>query len=213
MIEATAHFIWVGSQLPERFQKAIGDFQSLNESWSVRIWDEVDILDFGLTNEPLFLSPDQYVAPDARYQFMSDVARYEILYRLGGFYFDVDFKWQKPVEFLRDHQAVGAWEIQGRWVNNGMIGCQPEHPALGEMIDALPDNCERNRGKAATFLTGPRLWTPVALCNRVTIVEQGLFYPVPWDRPSQADTGQFPDAVAVHQWNHQREVKGLGWQA
>lgn len=92
------HFIWLG---PNRLDFSyIETWRRHHPDWQLRIWTDADL------TKKNFDSFSQ-IQQSLKYTQKSDLMRYEILYRYGGVYFDVDFECKKNItELLRGHTFV-----------------------------------------------------------------------------------------------------------
>src|SRR5690606_10764799 len=107
-------------------------------------------------------------------------------------------------------QRGAGWEVQRKWIGNTVLASPAGHPALAEIIAALPAIARKYAPAKANRLSGPKAITPLLRRRRdVTLLDQGTFYPVPWDRP-ELSTEPHPHAYVVHHWQHQRDLRGLG---
>lgn len=115
------------------------------ESWATRhpardhtLYREEDIDAFGLENRALY---ERLLAAKV-YDAASDVARVELLYRLGGVYVDAD---SVCLRSLDDAPFMGSsffatreiHERGGFYVTNAFMGSVPGHPLLRRYIDHL----------------------------------------------------------------------------
>ena len=66
---------------PEKHKAFRETWMQNHPGWEFRLWTDADIEAFGLTNKRLYDETPNYGAK-------SDIARYEILYRIGGLYVD-----------------------------------------------------------------------------------------------------------------------------
>jgi mannosyltransferase OCH1-like enzyme len=209
-IPKVAHFIWIGPPPSPWLQGLRDTFVEHHPDWEIRDWGDAEIAALDLVNADTYAACDRIVPPDSAPQMRSDIARYEILHRFGGLYSDYDYRWQKPADgLLEGHDAIAGWESQNQFIATGLIAAAPGHPALAAAIAGIPARvANRNPSWRSNRLTGPHLWTPVALEHGVHVFDQDVFHPVAWDEPLRADA-PFPDSVAVHQWAHQRLIRGL----
>jgi mannosyltransferase OCH1-like enzyme len=198
------HQLWtpVGS-MPLEIGEMMGTWQELHPDWDYRFWTEANLPT--LANQDLWDRASE-VSPEAPEQFRSDVARYEILYHHGGVWVDADFWCQRPLDPLLEDRAFFAGRETYRWLNNALIGAVPGHPVMAELSAGLPRSVSRHpvtRGN--THRSGPQYFTPIARRHQVHEYPQDYFYPYLWtqlDRSSEP----FPDAYAVHTWNHRRSM-------
>jgi mannosyltransferase OCH1-like enzyme len=159
MIPKIIHRIWVGGPMPDHYRQYGEAWEKLHPGWSFRLWTDEDFQNGWLQNQDLFDKAEQYVPKDAVGQFRSDVARYEILYRFGGVYVDCDVEPLKPFDGLLEAEAFAGWEKTSLYVGNTVIGSVPGAAFWGQMIGAVLDASKENKGKAATWLSGPRVVT------------------------------------------------------
>lgn len=205
------HQIWVGPPRPAHLDRMAATWREQHPDWDYLLWDDEAIAALDLDNRTLYDRAPDLVPADAVGQYRADIARYEILHRYGGIYADLDTTCQKPIgPLLPEGQLVAGWEVQGKWVGNTVLASPAGHPALAEIIAALPAIARKYAPAKANKLSGPKAITPLLRRRHdVTLLDQGVFYPVPWDRP-ELSTESHPHAYVVHHWQHQRDLRGLG---
>lgn len=197
------HFIWFG-EVPTQFNGYIGGWQLRHPDWGVKVWSRNNLPQ--LENQELFDAAISIAGVPEGYQLMSDIARYEILYKYGGIYVDADMECKRPVDDLvRTARSIfAAWEVAGIWANNAFLGAQPGHPAMKQAIQALPASVRSRRpGARPNTYSGPQFITPILLQHDATIFPQHWFYPYAYNELDRAGE-DFPDSYAVHHWNNQR---------
>lgn len=204
------HFIWVGSPVTMAMQGRIRSWVDMNPGWTYRLWDQQDLTD--LENQDLFDRAEELVPADAVGQFRSDVARYEILQRHGGFYTDFDTRPLKPLD--ERMFCSGAWAAMEdiRWVGNTYLYSDPEHPLLKRIVTGIAANVAHRPGPRPNKLTGPQYITPV-WCEFAERGEAGLGHHTRWFpySYSHVKAGNVPtefgdDVCAVHEWHHTQEL-------
>jgi mannosyltransferase OCH1-like enzyme len=196
MIPRVFHQIWINEAspaLPERYHAWQASWVRHHPDWAFRLWN-LDNLDF---------TPEKRALIDAApsYAQKADILRYELLWRHGGVYLDVDFECLRPVDTLlqgADHFVVSE---NGRVVSIGIVGAMAGSPLLRRCIDWLPAQV----GRAPPNLeTGPTHFTRCLLaggCGPGLVMPPGAwFYPYAMDEPERSG-GPFPDAYAVHHWD------------
>lgn len=132
---------------------------------------------------------------------LSDIVRYELLYRFGGVYLDTDFLCQKNTEpLLYGYDFVGAGENEGM-LSAGFIASVPRHRIVHSAIRMLPERIVSDMHQAKA--TGPGLlteaWEPYKNDSDVKAYGPALFYPYAWNEHHRRHE-EFPEAYAVHHW-------------
>jgi mannosyltransferase OCH1-like enzyme len=155
------HMIWLGPfPYPNEWVDTWKPFCQ-NFGWTLKLWREKDIEDFGLINNKEFNE-------SVSYQQKSDIARYEILYRLGGMYIDCDMVYLgnniEKILPLSSKMFIGVNEspsdslkiIGAPYLCNGWFISPPKHAILKRCIDLIPERVKIDTPYA--FLkTGPIL--------------------------------------------------------
>lgn len=95
------------------------------------------------------------------YAYKSDLARYCILYELGGWYVDIGLKLLNPIRAVAELDLI-AFADRGcpscsPWaVQNGLLYAKPRSSILAKAIDAVCDNVDkRYYGQSPLDPTGP----------------------------------------------------------
>lgn len=211
MIPRTFHHIWVGGPIPEHLTDYIESWQRVHPDWSHRLWTDGD-LDW-LTNQTLFDRVDEIVGPAEVGQLRSDIARLEILARHGGVYIDCDMEARKPFDPLLGVGCFAGFEDpERRWMNNAVLGAVPQHPFISALLEQLPRSVESARRagiRRPNRFSGPQFVTPIWsnwFRDQVTVHPHTHFYPYSF-RELNRQGEDFPDAYAIHHWNHRRETR------
>ncbi len=189
------HYCWFGgSPLPPLAQRCIESWHKFLPDYEIRRWDEsnfdVNILPY---------TADAYAA--GKYAFVSDYARFWILYREGGVYFDTDVEVIRPLDDVILRGPFMGFEIDG--------GTRPMavNPGLGLAADrAMPLYAEiLERYETMTFLLPDGTQNPYTMIPMVTqlLQEKGLkgdgtiehvagidVYPSEWFNPFDDATGR-----------------------
>lgn len=136
MIPKVIHYCWFGGNpLPELAIKCI-------QSWK-RFLPDFEIIEWNESNFDVHMIPYTSEAYKVKkYAFVSDYARFWILHKYGGIYFDVDVEVIKPLESIL---ACGSFlGTEGEAdndplklnVNPGLgFAAYPSQPFLGEMLE------------------------------------------------------------------------------
>lgn len=142
MIPKKIHYCWFGhNPLPELAIKCINSWKKFFPDYEIIEWNEsnfnVNIIPY--TAEAYRLK---------KYAFVSDYARFWILYNYGGLYFDTDVEVIKGMEDIIDKGAFMGCELAP--INNGPLvpiiapglgmGAQANHPLYKQVIDYYQNN-------------------------------------------------------------------------
>lgn len=141
MIPKTIHYCWFGrNPLPDTAIKCINSWKKFFPEYEIKEWNE-DNFDVNI----LPYTHDAYQAK--KFAFVSDFARFWILYHSGGVYFDTDVEVIKSFDDILQKGAFMGCEIESKGnrtaiVNPGLgIAVRKEHPIYAEMLkryESLP---------------------------------------------------------------------------
>lgn len=206
------HQMWVGPPMPPEMAEWRQKWLELHPGWEHHLWTDETLPP--LINRSLYDAAPQ-LAPVGTGQFRADIARYELLWRYGGVWADLDSEPLRPIDpLLEDCTAFAGWEEPGVWVNNAVMGAEPGHSLIAALIDGLPDNVAAKAGRRPNHLSGPRYLTRVLQGHQqlaggsVTVYPKGYFYAYSWADvdhvPVDQAAAMFPDAWVLHHWNNAR---------
>jgi mannosyltransferase OCH1-like enzyme len=210
LIPRTMHHIWIGPRsLPEEFAGYRRAWAELHPTWEHRVWTNANTPLPGMVNQDAWDRAEEVVTGSVE-QFRSDLLRYEILYRFGGVYVDADMEPRQPLDqLLEGVGCFAAWETEGVWINNAVMGAQAYHPFIGDLVRGLAANIEgRRQGWRPNRLSGPQYLTGLWKRNPagVTVFPKGHFYPYLYNELHRSAEA-FPEAIAVHHWNNRRHQR------
>lgn len=208
------HQIWLGGEIPEQYRLWGKTFVDKNPGWQYILWDERALERFGLVNQKLFDKAEKYA-------FKADIARYEILYRLGGIYFDTDIECMQSLDFLCYCDFFGACDPDAIRIQNCVIGACPQHPILKSCIDFLSEIPINSKDTTSRWKeTGPDLLTKSFYQfaflvdktndkNLLVIFPTTFFFPLSkHERFAEASSthpivkGKIrPETLAIHYWH------------
>jgi len=126
------HQIWIGDPAlqPTDWMNTYKDFCE-EEGWEYKLWTETEIDEMDLVNQ---VNYDWYIENE-KYHGAADIARVEIIYREGGWYFDADGEMVNGEAFAAApfHEAGLVVCIAGSGSHkyrtyNGTFGARPNHP-------------------------------------------------------------------------------------
>ena len=146
MIPKVIHYCWFGGKpLPKSAVKCIASWRKFLPDYEIKEWNESNF-DVNCTQ----YTSEAYAAH--KYAYVSDYARFWVLYRYGGLYFDVDVEVIKPLDDIIARgpfmgcESACTGELDGS-ANSGL--CLGVAPGLGlgvnpkvDLIKALLDKYE-----------------------------------------------------------------------
>lgn len=140
MIPKIIHYCWFGrGPLPELAQKCIASWKKYLPDYEIKEWNE-DNFDVNI----IPYTAEAYQAK--KYAFVSDYARFWILYKYGGIYFDTDVEVIRPIDDIVERGNFMGFETDPKLqvkadasearVNPGLgLGVAPGLGIIKKMLD------------------------------------------------------------------------------
>lgn len=125
MIPKVIHYCWFGrNPLPESAVKCIESWRNYMPDYEIKEWNE-DNFDVNI----IPYTAEAYSV--GKYAFVSDYARFWILHRYGGVYFDTDVEVIKPIDDIVAKGAFMGVEVMCKVVPEDLVGYPMVAPGLG----------------------------------------------------------------------------------
>ena len=108
MIPHIIHYIWFGgAEKPKVVLECIESWRRFFPGWEIKEWNESN---YNINKCQYMIDAYQL----KKYAFVSDYARFDVLYEYGGIYLDVDVEFIKPLpaDFL-EHECIAGFEGSG----------------------------------------------------------------------------------------------------
>lgn len=194
------HQIWLGSPFPDKYKILTDRWQAMHPDWTIMLWDEKKIEDFGLANKWMY---DNMRNPSAK----SDVVRYEVAYSYGGIYVDTDFLCCKNFDHLRYLDffcgIVGSYDARPIDVETciapSIFGCSQGNKLIEKIILKIGEQktVPRSIGEIMT-ITGPEMFSRVVVDELdkhplSVAFPPNYFYPFPGQQRENIRSLGFPD--------------------
>ena len=201
-IPKLVHLVWLGSEPGAQLLGTIDRLRELNPDWEVRLWRDGD-LDW-LKNREWFDSVPTWAG-------RSDIARYEIVLRHGGFYVDADFEFLRSLDDanLNLEGVVVVKERQGYFCN-GFFGASAGHAFMARLVDRLGASIEARPRATPQAVSGPAFFTDELVQwsaeagEAWSEIDRDLVFPYSFDKLDHASGPWAPDVIAVHAWDQAR---------
>jgi len=203
------HVIWLNGKIddvgfPEDLKKYIITWIEKHQGngWKFKLWTDADVAQITLDNQDLYDEATNYGVK-------SDILKYEIIYRYGGVYVDVDFECLKKLDLLHHCYDfyVGIQPLDTQYLQLGaaLFAAKPGHPILKHTIDTMPKNYRTHKGAPAR--TGPIHFTRAffASADKTDSIDiafpASYFYPFGgYEKDPDRQKWEQLGAFAIHWW-------------
>lgn len=218
MIPKIIHYCWFGrGKKPALAERCIESWQKYLPDFEIKEWNE-DNFDVHCTP----YVDEAYKAK--KFAFVSDYARFWILYRYGGIYFDTDVEIVKPINDViargcfmgvedngLDHsQQTRPLKDDEYYVNPGLgIGAEPGMEVCKEMLDnyershfILSDG-KMNTDNVVSRMTRILFAHGLQITDKVQTVSGFTIYPKDWMCPIRITDGKLritPYTISIHHY-------------
>lgn len=208
MIPKIIHYCWFGGKpLPQEAKRCIDSWRKFLPDYEIREWNE--------NNFDVNIIPYTYEAYRLKkYAFVSDYARFYILYHYGGLYFDTDVEIIAPMSEII---ARGAFfgcekgESNDTQIASGLgLAVEPFHPIYADILNNYNHlhyttwsgiNEETVVGVITRILRNKKLST---CCDGIEKVEGIYIYPPEYFCPKNYYTGEqeiTDKTVSIHHYS------------
>ncbi len=198
------HQIWVGGRpVPEKYLRYQESVQTRNPDFQYHLWTDDKVRDLNLINQDLYDNAEQIVDK-------ADLLRYELLYKFGGVYIDLDIECLRPLRPLhRDlnfYTCIAPLRFGSLIVNNAIVGAVKEHPILQACLSMLKErdyldflrSQRKEHGRLLPIFAGLH-FTRAILTQRAALENGGVIFPPPFFYP---EVGAItPHAYTIHYWD------------
>ncbi len=207
MIPKVIHYCWFGGNpLPKLARKCIASWRKFLPDFEIKLWNE--------ENFDVNIVPYVAEAYKARkFAFVSDYARFWILYNYGGYYFDTDVEIIASFDEIIDRGSfMGAENVSsdknGLQVAPGLgLACDKGHEVYKEILDYYNSiHYSLDMGNLETVVThttkvlrrlGLRDVDEIQQVKGITIYPKAYFNPVnPMGRAIELQ----PETVSIHHY-------------
>lgn len=209
IIPQRIHLIWLGPKNPPAiFKDCLTSIKKHLPHWQVKIWRDEDVPGLKLYNQ-------KYYDEEINYGAKSDLLRYEILYKFGGVYIDVDMVLLKSLDILHhtyefytgleanDNEAI---------LGNAIIASIPGHPILKDCIEMVKHHRTGDlHDWNVVHRTGPRHFEKSFFSeamdrgDRIIAFPKSFFFPISFCAAGEDDACKAAciknETFCVHHWS------------
>lgn len=206
-IPRTIHYCWFGGRpLPTSALRCIDSWKRNFPGYEIRRWDESN---FNIDAIPY----TREAAASGKWAFVSDYARFLILYRHGGIYFDTDVEVIRPMDHILAAGAFMGFEKShsGIGVASGLgIAAPAGHPFYKKILDHyssipyLGADGKPLPGTVVAHVTHLFLEAGLVPEDRLQCVEGITVYPNEYFNPLDDATGRLritPRTCSIHHYD------------
>lgn len=192
MIPKIIHYCWFGGNpLPEDVKKYIATWRKFCPDYEIKEWNENN---FDI--ECCAYVKEAYEAK--KWAFVSDYARFFILYKYGGVYFDTDVEIIKPLKPILDRGAfIGLESNMPAYVAPGLgLAAEPGMSIYKEILDFYATKHFKNKNNKLEDTTvvvyATNLFKKCGLKdgNKIQCIEKIYVYPSEYFCPKNPNTGK-----------------------
>lgn len=128
MIPKVIHYCWFGNNKPPKIvNKCIESWTKMLPDYKIRKWDESN---YNVNKIPF--TEEAYIYRN--FAFVSDYARWDILYNYGGIYLDTDVLLIKDISPLLEEGNFGGVNIGGSFASGLIVALEPKSEIAKEMM-------------------------------------------------------------------------------
>ena len=193
------HYCWFGgAPLPKSAIKCIESWKKYFPNYEIKEWNETN---FNVNIIPY--TAEAYKAK--KYAFVSDYARFWILYNYGGVYFDTDVEVIRNMDDIIsqgafmgcEHESIEGMPVASLGVAPGLgIGTPPNHTFYGEILQIyngmkfILDNGVINNENIVTTTSKLLCSKGLKNINIIQLVDGIYIYPKDYFCPKDYSTGK-----------------------
>lgn len=190
MIPKTIHYCWFGKgKMPKLANECIASWKKHLPDYELKEWNE--------DNFDVNIIPYTSAAyKSKKYAFVSDYARFKILYNEGGIYLDTDVEVLRNFDTLLDNETFTGFETRDR-INPGVImGAQKHNAFIKEMFESY-NNCHfikkdgsLNTETVVQKITSILIKRGLKLNGKYQKISSLSIYPIHYFSPKSYETGK-----------------------
>jgi len=202
MIPKIFHHTWPsGGPFKEKFRRYRESFMKHNPDYTFMFWTCEQRDQYAISDISRYLqSPECGLS----YIVLSDILRFEILYKYGGIYVDTDVECLKNFDCFLENESFAAYSYAPNNIGNAVIGTVPDNPLCKDIVTVVINNLLRLGTEACMKKPHDTVGVNVAgrkLDGIRKIYPKEVFYPFSWADVEKNRNGSFPNSCAVHWWS------------
>lgn len=210
MIPKIIHYCWFGrNPLPELAVMCIESWKKYFPDYEIKEWNE-DNFDVNI----IPYTAEAYQAK--KFAFVSDYARFWILYHYGGLYFDTDVEVIRPMDNIVNQGSFMGCEKDAS-IKEGSIpsvapglglGCENKHPLYAEILDEyanlhfVDNSGNLNLKTVVEYVTEVLCMHGLRSISGIQCVDGIFIYPKEYFCPIDFETKERIDTINTYTVHH-----------
>lgn len=205
MIPKVIHYCWFGhKELPPLAKKCIASWRKFLPDYEIKEWNEDS---FDVNSIPYTAQAYKH----KKYAFVSDYARFKILYENGGIYFDTDVEVIKPInDILEKGPFFGLEDNPYTFACAPGLGfaCGPKFHLLKDMLDMYINmqfeaaSGKLNKKTIVEHFSEMLLAKGLLPTSGIVEFEGAKFYPAEYFCPKPSEFGKIQITENTHTIHH-----------
>ena len=181
VIPKNIHMIWLGKPFPDKYLRIRDTWLYKHPDWTFKIWDDKSASELKMVNRNAYDTVNNIA-------IKADILRYEILYKYGGLYVDIDFECIKPFDNLMYLDFIGGcgWNRYPS-IFNALMACKPGDAFMRKVIQGISKKTFRNKYGVLdvlniiniSFITEIYMEHIKTTTDKTVIFPSSYFYPLP----------------------------------
>ena len=231
IIPMRIHIMWLGGKMPDEYESFVASWRKIHPTWTIIFWTDSEKnyhrgspvvqtfneLDAALetghqdivvdASNLVYDNKDMYDAA-INYGEKSDILKWEIVYRYGGVYVDIDFEALKPLDPLHYrydfYTGIQPLDTGIAQLGAALFAARPGHPILHACVTRIRNN---RTIKQIIVKTGPIHFTRcfLSLIGKTNFVDIALpasyLYPCDYNQKGSSEKiWRKKESFAVHHW-------------
>lgn len=132
MIPKIIHYAWFGSEVPIEVKQRVASWHQILPDWEIKFWNadnwDVNLYDFS-----------KEMAQKGAWAYVVDPLRFDVLYRYGGVYLDVDTVIHQNLDkFLTEKVVLGF--LYNNSAGSSPIFSEPGNPFVEKVLQVYRDD-------------------------------------------------------------------------
>lgn len=202
MIPKIIHYAWFGSEIPSYIDTRINEWKKVLPEWRFILWNEnnFDINRYAFTRQ---------MYKEKKLGYAADELRFDVLYRYGGFYLDVDMLLKKDLTSLLNNKMVWGFQYDNS-ILTSMIGSEPNQELLSYILDVYEGRRYPELQEQSFLMTSNPFITKILMREYTSFRTNGKYqkispgivvYPKDYfTYPSKDKVGNFAEHLFDNSW-------------